>query len=108
MPAPRSDAVAVTIGPTTYIVGGYDGTHPDAPVLATTNGRTFTTVAALRIPVRYPAVAALGGQIFVFGGQAITGRRPARRWTPSRWSTRPGTPRPSSAIFPSPWPVLRR
>jgi hypothetical protein len=73
MPAPRSDAAAVTVGPTTYIVGGYDGTHPDAPVLATTNGRTFTTVVALRIPVRYPAVAALGGRIFVFGGQAISG-----------------------------------
>jgi outer membrane protein assembly factor BamB len=73
MPAPRSDAAAVTVGPTTYIVGGYDGTHPDAPVLATTDGRTFTTVAALRVPVRYPAVAALGGRIFVFGGQAISG-----------------------------------
>ena len=73
MPAPRSDAVAATIGPTTYVVGGYDGARPDAAVLATTNGRTFTKVAALQIPVRYPAVAALGGKIFVFGGQAITG-----------------------------------
>ena len=73
MPAPRSDAVAATIGPTTYVVGGYDGARPDAAVLATTNGRTFTKAAALQIPVRYPAVAALGGKIFVFGGQAITG-----------------------------------
>jgi outer membrane protein assembly factor BamB len=75
LPAPRSDAAAVTIGRTTYLVGGYDGTRPDAPVLATTDGRTFTTVAALAVPVRYPAVAALGGQIFIFGGQAITGPR---------------------------------
>ena len=73
MPAPRSDAVAATIGPTTYVVGGYDGARPDAAVLATTNGRTFTKVAALAVPVRYPAVAALGGKVFVFGGQAITG-----------------------------------
>jgi len=73
MPVPRSDSAAVTIGTTTYIVGGYDGAHPDAGVLATTDGRTFRTVATLRVPVRYPAVAALGGQIFVFGGQAITG-----------------------------------
>ena len=79
MPAPRSDAAAVTIGSTTYLVGGYDGTRPDAPVLATTDGRTFTTVTALPVPVRYPAVAALGGQIYLFGGQAITGPRPARR-----------------------------
>jgi PQQ-like domain/Kelch motif len=73
LPAPRSDAAAVTIGPTTYLVGGYDGNRPDASVLATVNGRTFTAVAALAVPVRYPAVAALGGQIFIFGGQAITG-----------------------------------
>ncbi len=73
LPAPRSDAVAVAIGATTYLLGGYDGTQPDASVLATTDGRTFRTVGALRIPVRYPAVAALGGRIFVFGGQAITG-----------------------------------
>jgi len=75
LPAPRSDAVAVAIGATTYLVGGYDGTRPDASVLATVDGRTFRTVAALPVPVRYPAVAALGGKIFVFGGQAITGRQ---------------------------------
>jgi hypothetical protein len=73
MPAPRSDAVAATVGPTTYLVGGYDGARPDAAVLATTDGRTFAKVAALPVPVRYPAVAALGGKLFVFGGQAITG-----------------------------------
>ena len=73
LPAPRSDAAAVTIGSTTYLVGGYDGTRPDVPVLATTDGRAFTTVTALPVPVRYPAVAALSGQIYVFGGQAITG-----------------------------------
>ena len=75
LPAPRSDAAAVTIGGTTYLVGGYDGTRPDAAVLATTDGRAFTTVTALPVPVRYPAVAALGGRIYVFGGQAITGPR---------------------------------
>src|SRR5215831_12905041 len=73
LPAPRSDAQAVTIGSTTYLVGGYDGSKPDAGVLATTDGRTYLKVAALPVPVRYPAVAALGGQIYAFGGQAITG-----------------------------------
>ena len=73
MPAPRSDAGVATVGSTTYVAGGYDGTRPDAAVLATTDGRTFTKVAALQIPVRYPAVAALGGKVLVFGGQAITG-----------------------------------
>jgi outer membrane protein assembly factor BamB len=78
LPAPRSDAVAVSIGATTYLVGGYDGTRPDASVLATADGRTFTTVAALPIPVRYPAVAALGRRIFIFGGQAISGPQAGR------------------------------
>jgi hypothetical protein len=73
MPVPRSDAVAATIGATTYVVGGYDGAHPDASVLATTDGRKFTAVANLQVPVRYPAVTALGNQILVFGGQAIVG-----------------------------------
>ena len=73
LPAPRSDAQAVTIGATTYLVGGDDGSKPDAGVLATTDGRTYLKVAALPVPVRYPAVAALGGQIYAFGGQAITG-----------------------------------
>jgi hypothetical protein len=75
LPAPRSGGEAVTIGSTAYVVGGYDGSRPDAPVLATTDGRSFRTVAALPVPVRYPAVAALDGQILVFGGQAVTGQR---------------------------------
>jgi hypothetical protein len=75
LPAPRSDAAAVSVGATTYIIGGYTGARPDAQVLATTDGHAFTTVATLRIPVRYPGVAALGGQIYVFGGQAIDGPR---------------------------------
>ncbi len=73
LPAPRSDAQAATIGATTYIVGGFDGSKPDASVVATTDGRTYRTVATLPVPVRYPAVAALGGRIYAFGGQAITG-----------------------------------
>ena len=61
LPAPRSDAQAATIGATSYIVGGFDGTRPDAPVVATTNGQTYRTIATLPVPVRNAAVAALGG-----------------------------------------------
>jgi outer membrane protein assembly factor BamB len=73
LPRPRSDSSAVTVGTTTYIVGGYDGSNPDPAVLATTDGRTFSTVASLPVPVRYPAVAADRGLLYVFGGQAISG-----------------------------------
>jgi hypothetical protein len=73
LPQLRSDASAVTVGTTTYIVGGYDGSHADDQVLATVDGKTFTSVGALPVPVRYSAVAALGGQIYVFGGIAVGG-----------------------------------
>ena len=73
LPAVRSDLAAVTIGPTAYVVGGYNGTQPDSGVLATTDGKRFRTVAALRVPVRYPAVAAIGSNIYVFGGDGVTG-----------------------------------
>ncbi len=61
------------MGAETYIVGGYNGSLPDAGVLSTVNGQTFEAVASLPVPVRYPAVAVLGTKLYVFGGQAITG-----------------------------------
>lgn len=73
LPGLRSDDEAVTIGHTAYVIGGYDGGAPDPEVLATTNGRTFTPVTALAVPVRYAAVAVLGKRIYVFGGEAVTG-----------------------------------
>ncbi len=73
LPAARADSSAVTIGTTAYVVGGYDGTAMDREVLATTNGRTFRPVAALPVPVRYGAVAALGGRIYVLGGETLGG-----------------------------------
>ncbi|MCZ2402560.1 hypothetical protein IV498_05025 [Paenarthrobacter sp. Z7-10] len=51
-----------------YLVGGFDGTHPSPAVLRTTDGTTFTTLARLAQPVRYAAAAALGQQLWVFGG----------------------------------------
>src|SRR5205085_5358404 len=78
LPAARSDAAAVTIGGTAYLVGGYTGTRADAEVLATTDGRHFRAVAALPVPVRYPAAAPFGGKVLVFGGQAVTGTRVGR------------------------------
>jgi DNA-binding beta-propeller fold protein YncE len=75
LPSPRSDAAAVSVGATTYIVGGYTGSAPDAAVLATTDGARFKTVARLPVPVRYPAVATAGGKLYVFGGQAIAGKQ---------------------------------
>jgi outer membrane protein assembly factor BamB len=70
----RADAGAVTIGRTAYVVGGYSTSGMDREVLATPDGRRFRPVAALPVPVRYPAVAALGSRIYVFGGLGANGR----------------------------------
>jgi hypothetical protein len=77
LPEARTGSSAVTIGTTSYVVGGSDGTSAVREVLATTDGKTFRAVAALAVPVEYPAVAALGGYIFVFGGTTVGGHRAA-------------------------------
>jgi outer membrane protein assembly factor BamB len=69
LPQPRADLAAATIGSTAYLVGGYDGTNATRDVLATSDGAVFRTVAQLPFGVRYPAVAALGNQVYVFGGE---------------------------------------
>lgn len=73
LPTPRSDAQAVVVGGLVYLLGGYDGTRPTADVLATRDGRRFTTVARLPVPVRYPAIATLGSTIYLFGGERVGG-----------------------------------
>lgn len=70
LPAPRSGATAVTVegGAKAVIVGGSNGSTPTNEVLVTSDGATFTPVAVLAEPVRYPAVAAVGSTVWVFGG----------------------------------------
>jgi PQQ-like domain len=69
LPQPRSDLVSATLGGVAYIAGGYDGLTLARPVLATTGGRTFSPVANLPVPVRYPAIAAAGNVLWLFGGE---------------------------------------
>lgn len=73
LPQARADAGAVTMGATAYVVGGYDGSAMNREVVSTTNGRSFRKVASLPVPVRYPALAALGSRIYVFGGLGASG-----------------------------------
>jgi hypothetical protein len=74
--SPRSDSAAVTIdgtsGPTAYVVGGYTGSSYLPEVLATKDGRTYRDLAALKVPVRYPAVAAAGTTLYVLGGEVAS------------------------------------
>ena len=73
LPGVRSDLSAVTLAGRAYLVGGYNGASYDSAVLATGDGRRFRVAARLPVPVRYPAVAALGSRIWVFGGQTRSG-----------------------------------
>jgi hypothetical protein len=70
----RADAGAVTVGHAVYLVGGYSGSAMDPEVVATSDGRRYRAVVELRVPVRYPALAAVGSRIYVFGGLAADGR----------------------------------
>lgn len=74
LPQARADATAVSLNGVTYLIGGYDGPKMDPEVLSTSNGRTFQPVARLPQPVRYPAAAAVGGKIYVFGGTGQDGK----------------------------------
>jgi putative pyrroloquinoline-quinone binding quinoprotein/Kelch motif protein len=73
LPRPRSDHVAVTIGSTTYVLGGYDGNGPDPDIWATTDGIHYSVVAHLAMSVRYAAVAVADNRVYLFGGQAVGG-----------------------------------
>jgi N-acetylneuraminic acid mutarotase len=77
LPQARADAGVATIGTTTYLVGGDNGTSTVPQVVATNDGRTFVTVASLAQPVRFGAVAALGTKLYVFGGQSMSQSGPS-------------------------------
>ncbi len=72
LPTPRSDLAAATIGSRTYVLGGFDGTSLQRPILETTDGSHFRVAGELTESVRYPAVASLGADVYVVGGQLGT------------------------------------
>ena len=53
---------------TIYIVGGYTGQTPLRTILAWRPGESARVVATLPKPLRYAAVAALGGALYIAGG----------------------------------------
>jgi hypothetical protein len=74
LPTARSDLAAITVAGSVYLVGGYDGrAPPNRAVLQTTDGTHFRTVAQLLRGVRYPALAADGQIVYVFGGEPAVG-----------------------------------
>jgi YVTN family beta-propeller protein len=72
LPVARSDLAAAVVGRRAYVLGGFDGTSLVRDILETTDGTHFRLAGELAQPVRYPAVAAAGGAIWVVGGQLGT------------------------------------
>jgi N-acetylneuraminic acid mutarotase len=77
LPGPRAGAAAVTVGDTTYLVGGGRSGHPDPAILATKDGAHFRTAAQLAVPVMYASAVAWAGQLLVAGGMTAKGRTDA-------------------------------
>ena len=73
LPNALSDLASAQIGDTTYLVGGYDGRAPRGEILATRDGRQFTTVGQLPVGLRYPAVATVAGRLVIAGGETGAG-----------------------------------
>ncbi len=73
LPHSRADLVAIAVHNVAYLLGGYDGRSYADDVISTRDGRHFSTLTRLPVPVRYPGVAAIGDQIWVFGGLARAG-----------------------------------
>ncbi|MFI5040236.1 MAG: hypothetical protein ACHQNA_00050 [Acidimicrobiales bacterium] len=68
LPRPRSDVVAANVDGHAYVLAGFDGTTGQADVLRTDDGVTFTVVARLPVPVRYPGIVTVGSVIYLLGG----------------------------------------
>jgi hypothetical protein len=83
LPVPLSDLAVATVGSTTYVVGGYTGTHWSDRIYAMAGGHVRS---AGRLPqgLRYAAVSALSGSVIIAGGRTESGAsRAIYRFSPS-------------------------
>lgn len=70
LPQARSDLVAAVVGRRILVVGGYDGRRVAEPgILASPDGRRWTTIGDLSLPVRYAASTVQNGALWLFGGE---------------------------------------
>ena len=68
LPSPRADLAAATSDSRTVLLGGFNGYGPLSSVLAGHGFAGLRTVADLPVAVRYPAVAVVGNDVYLFGG----------------------------------------
>jgi hypothetical protein len=68
LPTAASDVASAVIGDTVYIVGDYTGRRPLRTILAWRPDEPAHVMATLPKPLRYAAVAAIGGRLLIAGG----------------------------------------
>lgn len=73
LPVAVSGAGAAVVGGTAYVVGGFDGRHAVASVMAWQPGVGGHIVASMPVGLRDPAVVAVGGQLVIAGGMTAKG-----------------------------------
>jgi hypothetical protein len=73
LPGARSGLTAVTMGGTTYLIGGSAGSHRPKAVLATVDGTHFSVAARLPVPASFAGAVAYRGKLWIFGGTTASG-----------------------------------
>jgi len=73
LPGARSGLTAVTMGGTTYLIGGAEGSHRPRAVLATADGTHFWVAARLPVPASFAGAVAYRGKLWIFGGTTAAG-----------------------------------
>jgi Kelch motif len=90
LPQPRADLAAAVVANTAYVVGGSQETQSFYPsVLASTDGVTWRAAGTITTPVRYPAVTAANGAVYIIGGVTSNGTDTAavQRYDPKTGTT---------------------
>jgi hypothetical protein len=105
MPGPRADLVGAAVGNEVVLLAGFNGSAFVGNVWTTSDGTSFSVAGQIAAVERYPAIAAVGTKIYLFGGLsplASTTGPSARR---SRASTSPPARRAWSVSCPCRWPT---
>ena len=90
LPQPRADLGAAVVDNTAYVVAGSQETQNFFPsVLASTDGATWRAAGTITQPVRYPAVTASNGAVYIIGGvtSAGTDTTAVQRYDPKTGTT---------------------
>ncbi len=90
LPQARADLAAAVVDNTAYVMAGSQESQSFfLSVLASTDGATWRAAGNITTPVRYPAIAAANGAVYLFGGVTSNGTDTAavQRYDPKTGAT---------------------